>query len=1360
MSSNSFKLEPGNTISHFRLEKLLGEGGMGAVYLAEDLTLSRRVAIKFMRRSMLATLPNPEIRKKVEGRFIREAKSAASINHPNIAQIYEADFETDHWYIAMEFIDGKPLDEILTKDGPFKPKKALDIITQVSHGLEYAWDSYKIIHRDIKPQNLMFSKRGHVKIVDLGLAKPIIESGEEELELTGAGVPVGTPYYMAPEQAAGGTVNHQTDIFALGATIYELLCGKKCFQGKTPPMIYNKQINKDYIPLTEFGIDEKISNLIDRMLEPEQSKRIDNYDALIEEVEILKDGKARDRAVASMDTIDDSRTAVSHTVGDEDVDLAMMMTVDDSNLNTSMATSMFGTVITGTPVDDMKTMVDVFYPVDFKILDRYRILKVIGRGNSGIVYHCMDTQLERECSVKSVVSGREYPVQIFPRIKKNYIKMSSRKHPNLVEVYDVQVNEGGNEVFIIMELLKGKNLLQHTNSLSHLNENVSISSVEPILTKIAKALDSVSREFQIVHNDLKPVSIYIVENDEIKILDYGVTYLTQEDDPHSGNPEIWKYPIANPDYMSPELWQHKKPNMAADQYSLAVIIYEMLSHKLPFWMKEMQSTIEQDDNYILNLLERQYDRVLTEAPAPIDYLDKNQNKALSKALAKSPQQRFSSCEAFISTLAGKSTKQSVNPALIAAAIILIGAGVAGFVIFNKGKDLKLEADALNKECLELVEKFRGHGDTSEIDSLLTSAKQAYDSKDYNKASETFKSLQSKINDKIKTKKTEFIQNLDSKKVAFTKLSTEAEKLGKINESVKKKKESVKFPSYQEKASLKELSTAIASAENANIQLKKIIDDGSKSLAQLKEKVSKELISLNNNWQAINNEPGTADQKKIFQDKIAKGQEALKKNDINAAETFKTEAAKIYQATSATVNDRFKTAIQKLKTDYSKLKEATKPILFFLENSTNTFTKIEQRDSIWIQAENDMQFKQAAAHLETQVKDLTQLKTQLETTAKQTFIRNINNKKIDCLTKRSELDSFKDLIKDFPSLEADFNNADSLLKRTDYKSAKNEYDRLEAKLKTMQNELDTELKVRVNDLHTKVVGISSTLEKYKEINPGISLKIDDFDINFQVVRAKKSENKYRAAFGEYQKLFTMGSKLIEEIKTLTTPVLGKDWSVPVLNIKFTWIKEMNLWVGTHELTNGEFRKFKPEFKNKSYQGIGTMNGDRQPVGMVTFRDAMNYCKWLTVNAREKGELPKGYVYRLPTGLEWKKFATSGKTSKYPWGDKWPPAFKINIGSKGVVKGVNPEWDDYTDDFPLTSPVEKSGKNPWGLYGCSGNVWEWTLDAEGNKRAVYGGSWNSMQKFPLHTDLEGQNMAPETAFNDDVGFRVILAPPVTN
>ena len=1357
MSSNSFKLEPGHTISHFRLEKLLGEGGMGAVYLAEDLTLSRRVAIKFMRRSMLATLPNPEIRKKVEGRFIREAKSAASINHPNIAQIYEANFETDHWYIAMEFIDGKPLDEILTKDGPFKVKRAMDIILQVSNGLEYAWDSYKIIHRDIKPQNLMLSKRGHVKIVDLGLAKPIIESGEEELELTGAGVPVGTPYYMAPEQAAGGTVNHQTDIFALGATIYELLSGKKCFQGKTPPMIYNKQINKDYLPLTEFGIDEKVSRLIDRMLEPDQSKRVDCYDALIDEVEGLKDGKTKEHIIANMQTIDDSRTAAGHTVSTGSLD--MDVTLDDSNAMT-MSSSMFGTVITGTPVDDMQTMVDIFYPVDYKIMDRYRILKVIGRGNSGIVYHCMDTQLERECSVKSVVSGREYTPQVFPRIKKNYIKMSARKHPNLVEVYDVQVSEDGNEVFIIMELLKGENLLQHTNSLSHINEEVSVSSIEPMLRKIAKALDSVSQEFHIVHNDLKPVSIFITEDKVIKILDYGVTYLAPVDDPHVGSPDIWKHPIANPDYMSPELWDHKKPNMASDQYSFAVIIYEILSHKLPFWMKELQSTIEQDDSYMLGLLEKQYQRVLNENPAPISSLDSNQNKALSKALAKTPQQRFPTCEAFIDNLSGK-VKSGMNPMVLAAAIVLIGIGVAGFLIFNKNKGHKLEAENLSKSCNTLVAKIKGHVDTSDIDKALESIKQDFANEDFKTAKAKLFDLETKLKKVITDKKSEITSSLNAKKSEFEKLSTRVDELIKIQDSLAENKKNISFPSFSEEDTIQALTDANDAASTANEEMKVIIEMGNKSLEEQKSILSKEISTLASKWKSVEGEPGLEEKKKEFDAKITAAKSALENSDIAAAGKSKADASNIFKSANQIVNSKYKDEISKKKASYLKMKEETKPILYFLEGSKVTFTKIEQRDSLWTQAVSDSQLKLAFAHLETQIKDLQALKTQLETTAKETFIRNINNKKIDCLTKKSDMEGFKDLIKDYASLEKSFTTADTLFKRNDYQNAKNEYDRLDAKLKAMQSELDKELKTRVNNLHNTVVELAAQLEKNKEINPDISIQIDDFDINFQVVRAKKSENKYRAAYGEYQKLVTLGKSLVEKIKKLATPTVGKDWSVPVLNMKFTWVKDLKFWVGTYEVTNGEYRKFKPEFKNRTYDGIGTLNGDNQPVSMVSYRDAANYCKWLTVKAREKGQLPKGFIYRLPKGDEWKKFATSGKTSSiYPWGDKWPPAIKVNIGSKGVVKDVVPEWNDYKDDYPLTAPVDKSGKNPWNIFGCSGNVWEWTLDAEGDKRAVFGGSWNSMQKFMLKMDLGGQNFAPEKAANDDIGFRIVLAPPITN
>ena len=678
MSDNSFKIEAGRTVSHFRLEKLLGEGGMGDVFLAEDLTLSRQVAIKFMRRSMLASLPNPDARRNIEQRFIREAKSAAAINHPNIAQIYEANFESDNWYIAMEFINGSALDEILKDSGPFSANRIIPVMKQTIIGLKFAWDNYKIIHRDIKPQNLMLTKDEYVKIVDLGLAKPIIESSEDELELTGAGVPVGTPYYMAPEQAIGGEIDFQADIFALGTTVYELLSGKKCFKGKTPPMIYNKMINKDYEPLTEFGVDPQLSALIDKMIEPKKIDRISSYDELLKEISLST--VAHDD---NAETLLDVRGLGHQTVND-----------------LSQAGTVFGTAVTGSLSEEMATMIDVFLPIDFKINDRYRILKVIGRGNSGIVYKCLDTQLERECTIKSIASGREYTVDVFPRIKKNFKRLAGLKHKNLVEIMDIQESEDGNEIFVVMELLSGKNLLQYFNSLSHVQEKVDLEKEAEVLKSIAKGLDSVGQQFSLVHNDLKPVSIFVCDDGSIKFLDYGVTYLHHSKDVNIKDKEIWKYPIADPDYMSPEIWKHEKPSIAADQYSFAVIVYELLSHKLPFWLKELKSQTSIDAGNFAELLKLQYERVISQIPESIEGLSRSENKSLLRALSKTPDQRFSSCEEFVKTLIGE--KKSKAPVLAIAAAALVVAGV--FVFQNRSKSSEENAPPVStKKELSLEE---------------------------------------------------------------------------------------------------------------------------------------------------------------------------------------------------------------------------------------------------------------------------------------------------------------------------------------------------------------------------------------------------------------------------------------------------------------------------------------------------------------------------------------------------------------------------------------------------------------------------------------------------------------------------------
>jgi serine/threonine protein kinase len=221
------------TISHYRIIQKLGAGGMGEVYLADDLTLGRRVALKL--------LP-PEHTQDGERlkRFRREAKSASALNHPNILTIHEVGEADGHHFIATEFIDGESLRETLTRAGSMGAAAALHVATQVASALAAAHEA-GIVHRDIKPENVMLRRDGYVKVLDFGLAKLIeatprsadASATTPSLAVTESGIVLGTTQYMSPEQATGGTVDARSDIFSFGAVLYEMLTGEPAFKGES-----------------------------------------------------------------------------------------------------------------------------------------------------------------------------------------------------------------------------------------------------------------------------------------------------------------------------------------------------------------------------------------------------------------------------------------------------------------------------------------------------------------------------------------------------------------------------------------------------------------------------------------------------------------------------------------------------------------------------------------------------------------------------------------------------------------------------------------------------------------------------------------------------------------------------------------------------------------------------------------------------------------------------------------------------------------------------------------------------------------------------------------------------------------------
>jgi serine/threonine protein kinase len=207
----------GSTISHYKILSKLGEGGMGVVYKAEDSKLDRLVALKFLPAHLLG---DEEIKK----RFEREAKACAALSHPNVCRVYEVDQVNGKTFIAMEFIEGESLDKQI-EQGPLKLDEALDIAQQIAKGLEVAHKK-GIVHRDIKPQNIMLGEDSHVTIMDFGLAQLTAAS-----LLTRPDQTMGTTFYMSPEQTEGSGTDNRTDIWAVGVVLYEMVSGQRPFKG-------------------------------------------------------------------------------------------------------------------------------------------------------------------------------------------------------------------------------------------------------------------------------------------------------------------------------------------------------------------------------------------------------------------------------------------------------------------------------------------------------------------------------------------------------------------------------------------------------------------------------------------------------------------------------------------------------------------------------------------------------------------------------------------------------------------------------------------------------------------------------------------------------------------------------------------------------------------------------------------------------------------------------------------------------------------------------------------------------------------------------------------------------------------------
>jgi Tol biopolymer transport system component/predicted Ser/Thr protein kinase len=267
LADDHTELAIGQAISHCKIIKTLGAGGMGKVYLAQDDLLNRKVAIKLLPSSL-------SFDKQLRARFIREAQLASALDHPNICTIHEVGESAGRHFIVMQYVEGETLKKVIG-ERPMAVASLLSISLQVADALATA-HSQGIIHRDIKSSNIIITPRGQAKVLDFGLAK-LLEGniGEGESELTHTGAMLGTPSYMSPEQARGERVDARSDIFSFGVVMYEMASGRVAFKGKSQAETMNAVINDPHRPVTELNkeVPPQLSRVIDRVLAKEPKDR-------------------------------------------------------------------------------------------------------------------------------------------------------------------------------------------------------------------------------------------------------------------------------------------------------------------------------------------------------------------------------------------------------------------------------------------------------------------------------------------------------------------------------------------------------------------------------------------------------------------------------------------------------------------------------------------------------------------------------------------------------------------------------------------------------------------------------------------------------------------------------------------------------------------------------------------------------------------------------------------------------------------------------------------------------------------------------------------------------------------------------
>jgi len=514
----------GSTVSHYQILERLGGGGMGVVYKARDLRLDRLVALKFLAAQRGA----PEEQKR---RFIREAKAASSLDHPNICTIYEiGETEDGALFIAMAFYQGETLRERLGR-GSLPLAEAADVAAQIAAGLARAHER-GIVHRDVKPANVMLTADGQVKLLDFGVAKLADQS-----RLTRAGSAMGTTAYMSPEQFFGEAAGPAADVWSLGVVLYEMAAGRLPFEGPAEKEMVQAILEHDPRPVSALraGAPPALERIVARALAKRPAERYARMEALRSDLREL--------------------ATELGTPPPTDADRTLMEIPAASPSGSRQAALLAPTA------------------------GPFEILEPLGGGGMGIVCKARDTRLDRIVALKFL----PWELTRDPDAKRRFMQeahaASALEHPNICTILEVGETSDG-RLYLAMPCYDGETLRR---KIEHgpLPVEEAVEIAEQVARGLAKAHHN-----GIVHRDLKPANLIVTEDGVVKILDFGLAKLAGEVAlSHTGSS------AGTPAYMSPEQARGEEVDHHTDLWSLGVVLYEMLAGRRPFRAEREQAVI-------------------------------------------------------------------------------------------------------------------------------------------------------------------------------------------------------------------------------------------------------------------------------------------------------------------------------------------------------------------------------------------------------------------------------------------------------------------------------------------------------------------------------------------------------------------------------------------------------------------------------------------------------------------------------------------------------------------------------------------------------------------------------------------------